>query len=398
MTTGNISRFWEWGKKIICVGRNYADHAKELMNAVPKYPVLFLKTPSSYLTEGSPILIPKYSNNLHHEVELGVVIGKRGTSISQSSAMDHVAGYALCLDMTARDVQDDCKSKGLPWTLAKAFDTSCPVSEFIPKERIPDHGNVKIWLKVNDQMRQYGCTSEMIFSIPFLISYISEIITLEEGDLILTGTPKGVSAVQVHDELNAGIDDVVSMTFKVDRLKEILLIHQTPCDIKVLQLSLYPFLPSTSALQLSDSLLMGPQPWPSGSSSTMKMLFLQNFQRPKWTASQVVLSLLNTGLRTVQWSVTTAASMQEIPIRMTKNVIFTLLNVYIVNSSKGPDATTFFVAGELTCEPSEECMLECDILHSPECVRSPGVFLGRVWVSSVLPLVALHTYAREYSQ
>lgn len=147
-----------------------------------------------------------------------MVIGKGGTAILQSSAMQHVAGYALCLDMTARDVQDDCKSKGLPWTLAKAFNTSCPVSEFIPKERIPDPGNVKIWLKVNGQMRQNGCTSQMIFSIPFLISYISEIITLEEGDLILTGTPKGVSAVQVHDELHAGIDDVVSMTFKVGRL------------------------------------------------------------------------------------------------------------------------------------------------------------------------------------
>ncbi|CDQ99739.1 acylpyruvase FAHD1, mitochondrial [Oncorhynchus mykiss] len=218
MTSRNISRFWEWGKKIICVGRNYADHAKELNNVVPTEPVLFLKTPSAYLTEGSPILIPKYSNSVHHEIELGVVIGKGGTAIPQSSAMQHVAGYALCLDMTARDVQDDCKSKGLPWTLAKAFNTSCPVSEFIPKERIPDPGNVKIWLNVNGQMRQNGCTSQMIFSIPFLISYISEIITLEEGDLILTGTPKGVSAVQVHDELHAGIDDVVSMTFKVGRL------------------------------------------------------------------------------------------------------------------------------------------------------------------------------------
>ncbi|CAL8264976.1 unnamed protein product [Gadus morhua 'NCC'] len=131
--------------------------------------------------------------------------------------MDHVAGYALCLDMTARDIQEDCKSKGLPWTLAKAFNTSCPISEFIPKERIPDPGNVTLWLKVNDQLRQNGCTAEMIFSIPFLISYISEIITLEEGDLILTGTPKGVSAVQQHDELQAGIEDVITMNFKPQR-------------------------------------------------------------------------------------------------------------------------------------------------------------------------------------
>lgn len=217
MATRNLSRFWEWGKKIICIGRNYAEHAKELKNAVPTTPVVFLKPPSAYVTEGSPILVPIYSNNVHHEVELGVVIGKGGTAIPQAEAMDHVAGYALCLDMTARDIQDDCKSKGLPWTLAKAFNTSCPVSQFIPKERIPDPGNLKLWLKVNDQLRQSGCTSDMIFSIPYLISYISEFISLEEGDLILTGTPKGVSAVQEHDELQAGIEDVVTMSFRVDR-------------------------------------------------------------------------------------------------------------------------------------------------------------------------------------
>ncbi|KAK6476044.1 acylpyruvase FAHD1 [Huso huso] len=216
-STRNLNRFWEWGRKIICVGRNYADHAKELKNAVPTEPVLFLKPPSAYVTEGSAIMVPFYSHNLHHEVELGVVIGKGGTAIPQNAAMDHIAGYALCLDMTARDVQDECKTKGLPWTLAKAFNTSCPVSEFITKEKIADPGNVKIWLKVNDQLRQEGNTSQMIFSIPFLISYISEIITLEEGDLILTGTPKGVSSVQEHDELQAGIEGIVSMKFRVDR-------------------------------------------------------------------------------------------------------------------------------------------------------------------------------------
>ncbi|XP_061829444.1 oxaloacetate tautomerase FAHD1, mitochondrial [Nerophis lumbriciformis] len=217
MAAGNISRFWEWGRKIICVGRNYADHAKELKNAIPTEPVLFLKPPSAYVREGSPILVPSYSRNLHHEVELGVVIGKGGTAIPRADAMQHVAGYALCLDMTARDVQDECKSQGLPWTRAKAFNTSCPVSDFIPKESIPEPGDVTLWLKVNEQLRQCGCTSQMIFSIPHLISYISDFITLEEGDLILTGTPKGVSAVQEHDELQAGIEGVITMHFKVDR-------------------------------------------------------------------------------------------------------------------------------------------------------------------------------------
>ncbi|XP_040296542.1 hydroxyacylglutathione hydrolase, mitochondrial isoform X1 [Bufo bufo] len=213
----NLSRFWEWGRKIICVGRNYADHAKELKNAVPTEPVLFLKSPSAYVREGAPILMPYYSNNLHHEVELGVVIGKGGKDIAQTSAMDHVEGYALCLDMTARDVQDQCKQKGLPWTLAKAFDTSCPVSDLIPKETIKDPHNVKIWLKVNDILKQEGSTSSMIFSIPFLISYISRVITLEEGDLILTGTPKGVAAVQEDDEMVAGIDNIISMRFRIKK-------------------------------------------------------------------------------------------------------------------------------------------------------------------------------------
>lgn len=213
----NLQRFWEWGRKIICVGRNYVSHAKELKNPVPTEPVLFLKPPSAYVREGSPVLMPYYCHNLHHEVELAVVIGKGGTAISKVTAMEHVGGYALCLDMTARDIQDECKKKGLPWTLAKAFNTSCPVSDFIPKEKIADPQNLRLWLKVNDKLRQEGNTSSMIFSVPYLISYISEIISLEEGDIILTGTPEGVAAVQEFDELHAGLEDIVNMKFKVER-------------------------------------------------------------------------------------------------------------------------------------------------------------------------------------
>ncbi|XP_066498750.1 acylpyruvase FAHD1, mitochondrial [Hoplias malabaricus] len=215
MSARSITRFWEWGRKIVCVGRNYADHAKELKNPVPTEPVLFLKPPSAYVREGCPIVVPRYCSSLHHEVELGVVIGKGGSCITESSAMEHVAGYALCLDMTARDVQDDCKSRGLPWTLAKAFDTSCPVSDFIPKERVPEPADVTLWLKVNGALRQSGSPSQMIFSIPFLISYISAVMSLEEGDLILTGTPRGVSAVQEHDQIQASIDGLVTMNFTV---------------------------------------------------------------------------------------------------------------------------------------------------------------------------------------
>ncbi|XP_076853391.1 oxaloacetate tautomerase FAHD1, mitochondrial [Brachyhypopomus gauderio] len=221
MASRDIARFWEWGRKIICVGRNYAAHAKELKNEVPTEPVLFLKAPCAYVKEGCPILVPRYSTNLHHEVELGVVIGRAGCAIPQRAAMEHVAGYALCLDMTARDVQDACKSRGLPWTLAKSFDTSCPVSDFIPKERIPEPGDVSLWLEVNGVVRQRGHTANMIFSVPYLVSYISQIMSLEEGDLILTGTPEGVSAVREHDTLQAGIHDLLTMTFTVEKRSEV---------------------------------------------------------------------------------------------------------------------------------------------------------------------------------
>uniref|UniRef100_A0A8C4PHV9 Oxaloacetate tautomerase FAHD1, mitochondrial n=1 Tax=Equus asinus TaxID=9793 RepID=A0A8C4PHV9_EQUAS len=154
-----LSRFWEWGKNIVCVGRNYADHAREMQSAVPSEPVLFLKPSTAYAPEGSPVLMPAYSRNLHHELELAVVMGRRGRAVPEAAAMDYVAGYALCLDMTARDVQDECKKKGLPWTLAKSFTGSCPVSAFVPKEKIPDPHNLKLWLKVNGELRQEGVLS-----------------------------------------------------------------------------------------------------------------------------------------------------------------------------------------------------------------------------------------------
>ncbi|XP_040829529.1 acylpyruvase FAHD1, mitochondrial-like [Ochotona curzoniae] len=212
-----LSRFWEWGKNIVCVGRNYADHVREMRGALPSEPVLFLKPSSAYAPEGSPILVPAYTGNLHHELELGVVLGGRARAVPEAAAMDYVAGYALCLDMTARDVQDECKRKGLPWTLAKGFTSSCPVSAFVPKERVPDPHDLRLWLKVNGQLRQEGHTASMIFSIPYLISYVSNIMALEEGDLILTGTPEGVGPVAEKDEIQAGIDGVVSMRFRVER-------------------------------------------------------------------------------------------------------------------------------------------------------------------------------------
>ncbi|XP_072455690.1 oxaloacetate tautomerase FAHD1, mitochondrial [Notamacropus eugenii] len=214
-----LPRFWEWGKNIVCVGRNYADHVQEMKSAVPSEPVIFLKPSTAYAPEGSPILLPAYSRQVHHELELAVVMGRRACAVPEDQALGFVGGYALCLDMTARDVQDECKRKGLPWTLAKGFTSSCPVSEFVPKEKVPDPHQLRIWLKVNGQLRQEGQTSDMIFSIPYIISYVSKIITLEEGDIILTGTPKGVGPVQENDEILAGIDGIVTMSFKVERPK-----------------------------------------------------------------------------------------------------------------------------------------------------------------------------------
>lgn len=212
-----LSRFWEWGKNIVCVGRNYADHVREMQSALASEPVLFLKPSTAYVPDGAPIVLPPHSRNVQHELELAVVLGRRARAVPEAAAMDRVAGYALCLDLTARDAQDECKKKGLPWTLAKSFTASCPVSAFVPRERIPDPHNLKLWLKVNGELRQEGETASMIFSIPYIISYVSKIMTLEEGDIILTGTPKGVGPVQENDEIQAGIHGVVSMRFKVQK-------------------------------------------------------------------------------------------------------------------------------------------------------------------------------------
>ncbi|XP_033098796.1 acylpyruvase FAHD1, mitochondrial-like [Anneissia japonica] len=211
----NISKFVELGKKIVCVGRNYAEHATELGNKVPTEPLLFLKPTTAYLSEGNKIKMPPGCTDLHHEVELGVVIGTKGTDIPVESAMDHVGGYALALDMTARNLQDAAKKKGHPWTLAKAFDTSCPVSKFVEKERVQNVHNVRLWLSVNGDIRQDGNTSDMIFKVPTLISYISRSMTLEPGDMILTGTPSGVGPVKSGDVIVAGLDQLMEMSFSV---------------------------------------------------------------------------------------------------------------------------------------------------------------------------------------
>ncbi|XP_038976051.1 probable acylpyruvase FAHD1, mitochondrial isoform X1 [Phoenix dactylifera] len=205
------------GTKIVGVGRNYAAHAKELCNAVPKAPVLFLKPTSSYLQNGGTIEIPHPLESLDHEVELAVVIGKKARDVAESTAMDYVGGYALALDMTAREIQSSAKSAGLPWTVAKGQDTFTPISAVLPKSTVMDPDNLELWLKVDDELRQKGSTKDMIFKIPFLISHISSIMTLMEGDVILTGTPQGVGPVRAEQKITAGITGLIDVHFDVQR-------------------------------------------------------------------------------------------------------------------------------------------------------------------------------------
>ncbi|KAJ2775199.1 hypothetical protein IWQ56_000196 [Coemansia nantahalensis] len=193
------------GRKIVAIGRNFSEHARELGNAVPTAPFFFLKPVSSYVASPGTIEIPR-GCVVHHEVELGVVIGKTGRDIASASAMEYVAGYALGLDLTARNLQDEAKQKGLPWSVAKGYDTFTPIGPFIPRSRLPDPHDARLWLEVAGQIRQDGSTSAMIFQIPQLIEHISRIMTLEEGDLVLTGTPKGVGPIQPGEHVTAGLE------------------------------------------------------------------------------------------------------------------------------------------------------------------------------------------------
>ncbi|CAI8610684.1 unnamed protein product [Vicia faba] len=219
MSTASVQKLFELGTKIIGVGRNYAAHAKELGNAVPKAPVLFLKPTSSYLKNGGTIQIPHNESSLHHEVELAVLIGKKARDVPESSAMDFVAGYALALDMTARDLQSAAKSAGLPWTVAKGQDTFTPISPILPKTSVPNPDDLELWIKVDEEIRQKGSTKDMIFKLPFLISYISSLMTLFEGDVILTGTPPGVGPVKEGQKITAGITGLVDVEFNVEKRK-----------------------------------------------------------------------------------------------------------------------------------------------------------------------------------
>ncbi|TVY52537.1 putative hydrolase [Lachnellula cervina] len=194
--------------KVVCIGRNYADHITELSNTKPKQPFFFLKPASSILPPGAgPVIRPK-GVDLHYEVELALILGKRVKDLEaedEKGALDAIESYALSIDMTARNAQNEAKKKGLPWDIAKGFDTFLPVSEIIAKSAIPDPHKVELYLDVNGKSRQADSTELMLFRIPRILSDISKVMTLEKGDIILTGTPKGVGAVVPGDVIKAGL-------------------------------------------------------------------------------------------------------------------------------------------------------------------------------------------------
>ena len=193
--------------KIIAIGRNYQEHAKELNNPIPTEPVVFLKPDTALLKEGKAFYHPDFSNDIHFEVELIIKIGKEGKHITTKFARNYIEAIGLGIDFTARDLQQKCKEKGLPWEIAKAFDHSAPIGEFIPLNEIPDLNAIQFSLKQNQIVVQNGNSADMIFSFDDIISYVSQRFTLKKGDLIFTGTPAGVGKINIGDLLEGYISD-----------------------------------------------------------------------------------------------------------------------------------------------------------------------------------------------
>ncbi|KAL0490019.1 acylpyruvate hydrolase [Acrasis kona] len=213
-------------KKLLCLLRNYELHAKEMKGTVLEDPIFFIKPSTSILPHKNSkpfaaIELPEGSTEVHHELELGVVISKGGRNIPEKNAMDHVLGYCLTLDMTERTVQAEAKKKGQPWSAAKGYDTFCPIGdELFLKEDVKDVNNLELFLNVNGQERQRDSTKNMIHSIPRAIAYISRIMKLEDSDIILMGTPAGVGPVKQGDVITCGIKDLSKQyTFVVENKK-----------------------------------------------------------------------------------------------------------------------------------------------------------------------------------
>lgn len=187
--------------KAVCVGRNYAAHARELGNAVPETPILFLKPRTAIVPLSPSFSIPEGRGSCHHETEIAVLIGQTAKNLDVDAVPAVIAGYGLALDLTLRDLQNELKKQGHPWEVAKAFDGACPLSPFISPETLGDAATAELTLSVNGEMRQQGRAVDMLTGIHALVAYISRIFTLEPGDVVLTGTPEGVAALAPGDML-----------------------------------------------------------------------------------------------------------------------------------------------------------------------------------------------------
>lgn len=201
--------------KIIAVGRNYAAHARELNNEIPGKPVIFLKPDTAVLKDNKPFYIPDFSADIHFELEVVLKICKEGKHIAEKFATNYYEEIGLGIDFTARDIQSVHKEKGLPWELAKAFDHSAVISNFLPKQDFTDIYQLNFELQVNQQSRQKGDTSLLLFSFEKIIAFVSQYITLKKGDLIFTGTPQGVGQVKAGDHLEAWLEDKKLLDFNV---------------------------------------------------------------------------------------------------------------------------------------------------------------------------------------
>lgn len=201
--------------KIICIGRNYVDHAKELNNPVPKEPVFFMKPDTALIQNRNPFIYPSFSNDIHHEIELVVKISKIGKHIEERFAHKYYEEITVGVDFTARDVQQQCKEKGLPWEKAKAFDGSAPTGKFVSISEFQDINNLAFSIQINGETRQKGNTQDMIFNINQIIAYVSQFVTLKIGDYIFTGTPAGVGPVKIGDKLDCFLEDKNLLNFNI---------------------------------------------------------------------------------------------------------------------------------------------------------------------------------------
>ncbi|MEQ9441965.1 MAG: fumarylacetoacetate hydrolase family protein [Cyclobacteriaceae bacterium] len=201
--------------KIIAIGRNYAEHIQELNNERPSEPVVFMKPDSAILRNNDPLYYPDFTKDIHYEVEILLRISQAGKYIQEEFAHKYYDAIGIGIDFTARDLQQKAKEKGLPWLLAKGFNGSAPISEFMPKEQFPDLQNLNFSLEVDGELKQQGNTKMMLFPFNYLIAYVSQFITLKKGDILFTGTPKGVGPIQPGNTLVAYIEDQKLLTCEI---------------------------------------------------------------------------------------------------------------------------------------------------------------------------------------